>query len=169
SLCHTIGSRPYDSATSARDSWLMAIPTFGEGYHNYHHSFQHDYRNGVKPWQWDPTKWAIWTLSKLGLVTDLRRVPEEKIVLAELREMKMRVEAQLATGNTWKIHCPTREEAYETLLELSQQLSDSYVELEKAISDRIKITGDMLQRWKQAGAEVGEQLTLLRSLQPALA
>ena len=67
SACHTIGSRPYSSRCSARDSWLMAILTFGEGYHNYHHEFQHDYRNGVKPWQWDPTKWLIWTLSKLGL------------------------------------------------------------------------------------------------------
>ena len=33
SLCHTMGSRPYDSKTSARDHWFMAIFTFGEGYH----------------------------------------------------------------------------------------------------------------------------------------
>ena len=32
----------------------MAIVTLGEGYHNYHHEFQYDYRNGVKPWQIDP-------------------------------------------------------------------------------------------------------------------
>ena len=38
----------------------------GEGYHNYHHEFAWDYRNGVKPWQLDPSKWIIWTLSKLG-------------------------------------------------------------------------------------------------------
>jgi hypothetical protein len=55
----------------------MALFTFGEGYHNYHRQFQHDYRNGVKPWQWDPTKWLIWILSKLGLTSGLRRVPEE--------------------------------------------------------------------------------------------
>ena len=54
SLCHYIGSRPYSSNCSARDSWIMAIFTFGEGYHNFHHEFQHDYRNGVKPWQFDP-------------------------------------------------------------------------------------------------------------------
>ena len=36
----------------------------GEGYHNYYHEFQRDYRNGVKPWQFDPTQWLIWTLSK---------------------------------------------------------------------------------------------------------
>ncbi len=169
SLCHTIGNRPYDSGTSARDSWLMAIPTFGEGYHNYHHSFQHDYRNGVKPWQWDPTKWAIWTLSKLGLVTELRRVPEEKIVLAELREMKMRAEAQIATGTSWKIPCPTREEAYATLVELSDQLSTSYVELEKAVSGQIKISGEKLQHWRAVAAEVGAQLSRMRTLQPAMA
>ena len=46
----------------------------GEGYHNYHHEFQHDYRNGVKAWHWDPTKWIIWSFSKLGLVSHLRRV-----------------------------------------------------------------------------------------------
>ena len=63
----------------------MALFTFGEGYHNYHHEFQHDYRNGVKPWQWDPTKWLIWILSKLGLTTALRRVPQEKIYSTQAR------------------------------------------------------------------------------------
>jgi stearoyl-CoA desaturase (delta-9 desaturase) len=168
SLCHTMGNRPYDSGTSARDSWLMAIFTFGEGYHNYHHSFQHDYRNGVKPWQWDPTKWAIWTLSKLGLVTDLRRVPEEKIVLAELREMKHQAETQIADSNERKITCSTGQEAYDKLLHLSQQLSDSYQELENALSDRIKITGEMISHWREISSQVGVQLTRLRALQPAL-
>jgi len=51
--------------------------------HNYHHEFQHDYRNGVKPWQFDPTKWLIWTLSKLGLTLNLRRIPADKIVSAQ--------------------------------------------------------------------------------------
>ena len=46
SLCHTLGRRPYSTRCTARDSWLMALLTFGEGYHNYHHEFQHDYRNG---------------------------------------------------------------------------------------------------------------------------
>lgn len=86
SLCHYIGDRPYSTRCTARDSWIMALVTFGEGYHNFHHEFQHDYRNGVKPWQFDPTKWTIWTLSKLGLASKLRRVPAEKIAMAELRE-----------------------------------------------------------------------------------
>ena len=88
SLCHTIGKRPYNTENSARDSAIMAVFTCGEGYHNYHHAFQHDYRNGVKPWQFDPTKWMIWVLSKLGLTSNLRRVSDEKILLAEMREAR---------------------------------------------------------------------------------
>ena len=83
SACHSLGRQPYSKRCSARDSLFLALFTFGEGYHNYHHEFQHDYRNGVKPWQADPTKWIIWTLSKVGLTRNLRRAPAEKIRAAE--------------------------------------------------------------------------------------
>jgi stearoyl-CoA desaturase (delta-9 desaturase) len=97
SFCHYIGKRPYSSRSSARDSWIMALFTFGEGYHNFHHEFSYDYRNGVKPWQFDPTKWAIWTMSKLRLATQLRRVPLEKIQLAEIIEQQRQLELKLNT------------------------------------------------------------------------
>ena len=58
----------------------MALVTFGEGYHNYHHEFPYDYRNGVKPWQFDPTKWIIWALLEVGLAKKLRRVPARTIL-----------------------------------------------------------------------------------------
>lgn len=103
SLCHTIGSRPYSGRCSARDSWLMALFTFGEGYHNFHHEFQHDYRNGVKPWQFDPTKWCIWLLHKAGLASGLRRVEAAKIAQAEARE-KARQEA--AEGRSMQDESP---------------------------------------------------------------
>ncbi len=95
SLCHWIGSRPYSSDCTARDSVIMAVCTFGEGYHNFHHEFQHDYRNGVKPWQFDPTKWTIWMLSKVGLVQALRTVPEEKILKAQIAEQERRLQAHI--------------------------------------------------------------------------
>jgi stearoyl-CoA desaturase (delta-9 desaturase) len=87
SACHTVGRQPYSTRCSARDSLLMAVLTFGEGYHNYHHEFQHDYRNGIKPWHWDPTKWIIWTLAKLKLADSLRRVPSETIAAARERTL----------------------------------------------------------------------------------
>ena len=100
SLCHWIGDRPYSSKCSARDSMLMALFTFGEGYHNFHHEFQHDYRNGVKPWQFDPTKWMIWLLSKLGLVSNLRTVPEEKILKAQIAEQEILLQKRLQSRST---------------------------------------------------------------------
>ena len=84
SLCHYSGRQTYSSRCSARDSWLIALVTLGEGYLNYHHEFPYDYRNGVKPWQFDPTKWIIWMLSKVGLAKKLRRVPARTILGAEL-------------------------------------------------------------------------------------
>lgn len=98
SLCHWIGNRPYSGKCTARDSSLMALFTFGEGYHNFHHEFQYDYRNGVKPWQFDPTKWTIWILHKLGLVSQLRMVPEEKILKAQIAERHRRVQEALESG-----------------------------------------------------------------------
>ena len=95
SLCHTIGRQPYSTRCTARDSGFMALFTFGEGYHNFHHEFQHDYRNGVRPWQFDPTKWTIWLLHRLGFVGELRRVPVEKIQLKEIAEKQRQLDLRL--------------------------------------------------------------------------
>jgi len=79
SVAHRFGRQPYSSQNSARDSFITALVTMGEGYHNYHHSFQADYRNGVRWYHFDPTKWFVWTLSKVGMTWDLRRTPRAAI------------------------------------------------------------------------------------------
>lgn len=79
SLAHFWGNRPYTTANTARDNPVLALFTWGEGYHNYHHLFQWDYRNGVRWWQWDPTKWLIASMRGLGLARELKRVPEFQI------------------------------------------------------------------------------------------
>lgn len=138
SLCHYIGNRPYSSRCSARDSWIMALVTFGEGYHNYHHEFQHDYRNGVKPWQFDPTKWIIWTLAKVGLARKLRRVPTDKIVLAELMETQRRIETKLNTPGL-----PETAHAY--LSSAYEQLQHAAQEWTRMKEEQIEITREMLE------------------------
>ena len=69
------------------DNYIIALLTFGEGYHNYHHTFSYDYRNGVRWYHFDPTKWLIWTLSKFGLASRLRKNQyyfiEEKMLLEQ--------------------------------------------------------------------------------------
>jgi len=51
----------------------VSLITLGEGYHNYHHTFPRDYRNGHLWYNVDPSKWLIYMLSKLGLAEGLIR------------------------------------------------------------------------------------------------
>ena len=88
SLCHYVGKRPYDSKSSARDSWLVSFFTFGEGYHNYHHTFQWDYRNGIKWFAFDPSKWIIKILSFFGVTYDLKVAPDYMIWKNHLESLK---------------------------------------------------------------------------------
>lgn len=84
SLAHTWGARPYSEECTAVDNPVVAFLTWGEGYHNYHHAFQNDYRNGIRWWQFDPSKWLINLLAWIGMVYDRRRVPNFRIVRARL-------------------------------------------------------------------------------------
>jgi stearoyl-CoA desaturase (delta-9 desaturase) len=73
SICHLWGAQPHGQADSSRDSWWVSLITFGEGYHNYHHTHLRDYRNGPKWYNFDPSKWLIFGMSKLGLASNLQR------------------------------------------------------------------------------------------------
>jgi len=73
SICHLWGVQPHGDSDSSRDSWWVSLITFGEGYHNYHHMYQSDYRNGPKWYNFDPSKWLIYGLSRVGLASSLRR------------------------------------------------------------------------------------------------
>lgn len=95
SLAHIWGKRTYTEKNSARDNGFLAFLTYGEGYHNFHHLFEYDYRNGIRWYQFDPSKWFIWTMNKLGLTRNLRTVPSERILKAKLDLQKQRLETQL--------------------------------------------------------------------------
>jgi stearoyl-CoA desaturase (delta-9 desaturase) len=95
SLAHIWGRQPYTDRNSARDNDILAFFTFGEGYHNFHHIFEYDYRNGIRWWQFDPSKWLIRGLSFVGLAKNLRRCPEERIekarLIMQLQRSKLRI------------------------------------------------------------------------------
>lgn len=95
SLAHMWGTRPYTDENTARDNPVLALVTYGEGYHNYHHIFQYDYRNGVKWWQFDPTKWLILSLSWVGITKNLKRCSEFAIQKAQLTMQFKRAEQQI--------------------------------------------------------------------------
>ncbi len=95
SVAHIWGSQPYSDDDSARDSWFTAFLTMGEGFHNFHHTFSADYRNGVNPWEYDPTKWILNGFTVVGLAKNLIRTPEPVVLKAKLRMQAKRAEANL--------------------------------------------------------------------------
>lgn len=105
SLAHTWGRRSYSEDNTARDNGWIALLTWGEGYHNFHHAFQADYRNGVRWWQFDPGKWLIGVCSMFGLARELNRTPGFKIRRARLqmqfRDLERRLSEVEAT-ETWR-------------------------------------------------------------------
>ncbi len=84
SLAHMWGKQPYSDENTARDQHFLALITYGEGYHNYHHLFQSDYRCGIRWWHLDMNKWFISTCALLGLVKNRKRAPQFKILRARL-------------------------------------------------------------------------------------
>lgn len=98
SAAHVFGTRPYTEENSARDNWVLAPLTYGEGYHNFHHMWQWDYRNGALWYQYDSTKWLLNVLNWMGLVKRLRRVPETALRRARLRMEEKRLREKLATA-----------------------------------------------------------------------
>lgn len=122
SLAHIWGRRPYSEDNSARDNDLLAFLTYGEGYHNYHHRFQYDYRNGIRWWQFDPTKWLIRSASWIGLTSKLRTVSAAQIEKARVAIQYRRSMARLTLPSS-------------TTDELRAKLEQQYREYQQALND----------------------------------
>jgi stearoyl-CoA desaturase (delta-9 desaturase) len=93
SLSHWWGTQPWSPATTSRDNPFLALLTFGEGFHNYHHTFQADYRNGIRWYHWDPTKWLIAGLGAAGLASDLRTTPDHLVLRTRFERARARIRA----------------------------------------------------------------------------
>lgn len=179
SLAHMFGSQPYTDENTARDNFWLALVTWGEGYHNFHHIFQYDYRNGVKWWQFDPTKWLILGLSKVGLTSELKRVPDFTIQKAEVAMKFKRAEQHLETYGhdvredfqTVKARIGQEYEAFSQTLSEWSALKEQSIELKKAelsqklseVDERLKQQyRQMEQRMKAHSLQMEELMSKLR-------
>lgn len=148
SLAHMWGAQPYTDGNTARDNGVIALLTYGEGYHNFHHMFAHDYRNGVRWWQWDPSKWFINAMSWVGLTRSLRRVPWFKIQRAMLDRQFQRVEHKLATH-------PARAQ----LGVIRSRITEEYETFMKAVAEWAHLREQWIGDTKRAVVERWEKST----------
>ena len=124
SMAHFFGKQTYDDQCSAKDSWWLAFFALGEGFHNFHHKFQVDYRNGVRWFHWDPSKWVIRLCSWFGLTHNLRRMPDAVILRRRLEMDIKRVQKKLSLSN----HS-------EHWIQIKKDLDHARLVLEKALTD----------------------------------
>lgn len=121
SLAHVWGTQPYTSKNTARDNGILAFLTFGEGYHNFHHIFEHDYRNGIRWWQFDPTKWLIRSCSYLGLAKGLKRVSPYRIEKARLLQTMQTAQGKIfQLPNAEQIHAVLEQELQNLIAKLNE-------------------------------------------------
>ena len=168
SLAHFWGSRPYTESNSARDNGFLAFLTYGEGYHNYHHIFQTDYRNGIRWYQWDPTKWMIKLCEKIGLARNLVRVPDFKIQRAILDTQFERARRELDVRSAPQRLRDTLEREYQLFTDSINQWKDlqaeRYEQRRAALGDALLEKRQAMQlRWENAALR-----TKLRELEFSL-
>lgn len=78
SLAHRFGSRRYDTRDESRNNFLLALLTLGEGWHNNHHHYAGSARQGFFWWEIDISYYLLRLMERLGLVSDLRPVPDAR-------------------------------------------------------------------------------------------
>lgn len=142
SFTHLFGKQPFSVDNSARDSFLTALITLGEGYHNYHHRFQTDYRNGIAWYHFDPTKWFVWSMSKFGMTHDLKRTAVEKIERARATVIAQKEAARQAIVETSSSAAHALAERADSA---KQALVDTADSAKQAIADTADSAGALAQ------------------------
>lgn len=120
SLAHYWGKQPYTDQNTSRDNIVLAFFTYGEGYHNFHHIFENDYRNGITWYSWDPTKWWIRFMAWLGFAKDLKRVSETVILRARLAMDKKRL--MMRAPDSFQVVSETLDQLQAKILELKHRV-----------------------------------------------
>ena len=170
SLAHTLGDRKYDPAVSACDNWFVALLTLGEGYHSFHHKFPADYRNGIRWYQWDPSKWLIRSLELVGLAERLRTTPDERIEAARMKSAMAKLQDRIAlapqpVGSEVQARLQAAREALERALELrKREMQEAAEGLRRRIRKQARQEVKLARRhWKSAA----ELLSSPEALPPA--
>jgi len=77
SLAHVLGRKRFATGDDSRNSFLLALITLGEGWHNNHHRYPGSERQGFYWWEIDITHYVLKFLSIFGVVWDLREPPQK--------------------------------------------------------------------------------------------
>ena len=129
SLAHVWGKQTFTDKNTARDNGVLAFFTFGEGYHNFHHIFENDYRNGVYWWHYDPTKWLIKSCSWLGLTSKLRTTSTFRIEKARATQLLKKAKEKLESKPNAQTVLDQLQQEFDALVHHMQEYYEARKEL----------------------------------------
>lgn len=149
SLCHCVGKRTYSMEETARDNWVTAFLTLGEGFHNYHHKFPIDYRNGIRFFHFDPTKWLIYGLSLVGLTSNLQRVSDHKILQYKIRAEEARLKETALFVEQPGAISTLKEKIFEQIARIERLEKDLFEVKRTKLKEKIHQYVDQIKRAEQ--------------------
>jgi stearoyl-CoA desaturase (delta-9 desaturase) len=152
SLAHVMGRRRYVTSDTSRNSWIIALVTNGEGWHNNHHHYQASARQSFRWWEWDPSFYVLWVLERVGIVTDMKR-PSKRIMTTNLVDAGHFDVGMFRTG--WN-------QATARLAAVGDHAVESLGERRQALEDRIESVRHDLDEHRRAQREALTELAAVR-------
>jgi stearoyl-CoA desaturase (delta-9 desaturase) len=167
SLAHVFGRRRYATDDTSRNSFLIALTTLGEGWHNNHHHLQSSARNGFYWWEIDVTYYVLKGLSWVGIVKDLK-VPSKAVRAADhiadgnfdvgmFKAHTARAQATVAHSHVSSLHARVADSASsaaEIVAERRAALADAIESRKGALDELVQssmATAEDLARTNRAG------------------
>jgi len=132
SLAHILGKQKYSTDNTSKDNVWLSFFTYGEGYHNFHHKYPGDYRNGIKWYDFDPSKWFVFLFSFLGWTHSL------KVTASPI------IEASKASTELKKIQLSLSKK------KLQEEHTSTFTEIEKTLEKQYNIFFATIKAWSTA-------------------
>lgn len=155
SLMHYWGRQRFYTGDESRNHWFLALLTLGEGWHNNHHRYQAATRNGFFWYELDPTYYLLKLMSYMGLVRDLKPVPDKIMEEARLNR-HLRREAK----NEGTIFLPSQLGVRDLLVQMPFSAQGFVAENLARVRGDMQGLGNFLA---QRGDELGADVRALRS------
>lgn len=152
SVMHVFGRRVYATTDDSRNSFLFALITMGEGWHNNHHHYPGSASQGFRWWEVDMSFYTLWLAERLGLVTNLRRVP------ADVRE------AALVVGPRGRTRLAEARDAFDAAADRLNERIHELSERWEGLRERARVSAhDALADLETARASAAERLATLQA------
>ncbi len=164
SLTHVFGRRVFPTGDTSRNSFLLALVTMGEGWHNNHHYYPSSAAQGFLWWQIDPSYYLLWLLARVRLVRGLRPAPSPTATATALAAARTRLEV---AGDEMAERIESLSKRWDELADRARaSAQEAVADLEEARRNAVRrleaLQAEYSAALKRAGSRAEKRLTATR-------